>query len=253
MSPDDLWWHLRPRPGGRQLVLVPFLGGFVASFHPLVDELGDDWDVWCANPPGHASSSRPPVVVLRDLVEQYARALAPVLRPGAVLLGHSLGAYLAHRIAALLAETPTARPAPSHLVLSAAAAPEEVPARGYHLLEDAELAERAGGEDMLSGEILADPSLLAVFLPGIRADFAVLDAVGSAPPPRVGLPTTLVLAAADPLTAAGRAEGWRAHCTGPLDRVVLRGVGHMHITRDPAGIAATLDRLDPEPSPEGRP
>ena len=83
---------------------------------------------------------RPAVSDLDALVAAYVEEVTALLRPDAVLFGHSMGAVVAYHVLRALRERPRAAGRlPRTLVLSASCAPQHVPAEGYADLSDSAL------------------------------------------------------------------------------------------------------------------
>lgn len=242
---SSVLWNLRPSSTGRQIVMFPFLGGFGASFNRLVANLSGDWDVWTVNPPGHGPSNRPPLHRVAALVECYLASLREVLRPDAVCFGHSMGAVMAYRV--LLAAS--ADPAfegrrPSDLVISASAAPREVPVDGCATLPERDLLRHLGSFGALSDEVARDRSLVDLFLPAFRADYRVLEEAKRAAPVRLDVRTTLILGGRDPHTPPGTPEAWQEYIAGPIRTHVLDGQGHMYVLDAIEPVDAILSGLN---------
>jgi external thioesterase TEII len=234
-----LLWNLRPSETGRQIVMFPFLGGFGASYNRLVTALSGDWDVWTANPPGHGPSAEPPCRGLDALVDRYLLALREVLRPGAVLFGHSMGGVVAYHVLHAM----TARPAfadrlPRDLVLSASRAPGRLDVAGRAGLPEAELLRRLLAFGAIPAEVAADRSLIDLFLPAFRADYLVLEDASRRPPPRLDVRARLVLGGRDAQTPGGAPEEWREYFTEPIRTHVLDDEDHMFVLH-----ATELDRI----------
>ncbi|MBM7411145.1 external thioesterase TEII [Clavibacter michiganensis] len=224
-------WHVRPDVAGRQLFLFPFLGGFGASFNPLVRSLRDGWDIWTVNPPGHGPSREAPIDHLADLVARYIEEFVRVLRPGAVFFGHSMGGIVAYHVISALVRSDRLAPAlvPVDLVLSAVSAPGDVPAQSWSRSRDAELIERLIAIDAIPALIAAEPSLLELFLPAFRSDYGVLDDARGRPVEPLDVRTRLILGELDPHTPSGTSDAWQRHLTSPLRTQVLAGEGHMFV------------------------
>ncbi len=210
--------------------MFPFLGGFGSSYNRLVKELSGDWDVWTVNPPGHGPSSRPPYRRLTPLVNCYLDGLNPVLKPGALFFGHSMGGVIAYHVLLAMGGQPMfGRRQPTDLVISASCAPRDLRVAGVAELPEPELLDHLLSFGMIPSEVVADRSLIDLFLPAIRADYEVLEDVKQMAPVQLDVPTRLVLGELDPLTPAGTAQAWQDYLAEPIQVHVLEREGHMFV------------------------
>ena len=247
-------WNLRPSDAGTQLIMFPYLGGFGASFNGLIKRLSGDWDVWTVNPPGHGPSTLSPVSRLAPLVECYVDALRPVLKPGAVFFGHSMGGALAfHVLLAMQGRPAFAGRRPSELVLSACCAPRQLPGRGYAELPEAELLAHLLASGAMPPEVASDKSLVALFLPAFRADYGVLEDVRHARPEVLDIHTRLILGDRDAYTPAGTLQAWQDHLAHPIRTHVLADAEHMFVLHAPEAVDLILNDVRTNPSDRTRP
>lgn len=231
MTSSTVLWHLRPDDAGRQLFLFPFLGGFGASFNPLVHGLRDGWDVWTINPPGHGPSREAPIDRLTELVDRYIDEFVGLLRPGAIFFGHSMGGIVAYHVISALARSGRLAPelVPADLVLSAVSAPSNLPAQRWAHSNDSELLARLIDIEAIPELIAAEPSLHELFLPAFRSDYGVLDDASALPVEHLEVRTRLILGELDPYTPSGTSDAWQRHLALPLRTHVLAGEGHMYV------------------------
>ncbi|RPF22276.1 thioesterase II family protein [Myceligenerans xiligouense] len=237
-------WNSRPSDVGRQIVMFPFLGGFGASFNGLTGTLEEDWDVWTVNPPGHGSSTLPPVHRLDDLVDLYLGNLRDVLKPGAVFFGHSMGSVVAyHVLLAMAADAGFAGRRPTDLVLSASAAPRHLPVQGYGALPEDELIRHLRSFGTFPEEVVQDADLMAMLVPAFRADYQVLEDARRRPVTLLDVRTRLILGALDSQTPAGSTEAWQDYLAAPIRHHLLADQGHMYVLDAPARVGRILDEL----------
>lgn len=247
-------WHVRPSDTGRQLIMFPYLGGFGASFNRVIECLDGDWDVWTVNPAGHGPSDEPAHTTLAGMVGSLLSAAVPVLRPRAVLFGHSMGGMIAyHALRALAADPRFAGRVPSDLVLSASCATRDLPVVGYADLPERALLDHLLSFDAFPREFAHDRQLIDMFLPAFRADYRVLAEARRLEPERVDVEALLLLGSEDPHTPADTAEAWQAHLARPLRTHVFEGAGHMFVQDAPQLVAGQLAEMlrDVEEAPAG--
>lgn len=82
-----------------QLIGFPFAGGGPLVFRSLATALSTAWSFWAIDPPGHVRTKGKPldcVVAMRDL---YLKHLPANLWRNTILVGHSLGGYVAFSLA----------------------------------------------------------------------------------------------------------------------------------------------------------
>ncbi len=88
--------RIRSEGTGRGLVCLHGLGGSGKVWEPLRSDLARDHQVVCLDLPGHGGTPlRQPRVDLEDLADATAAAVDRLDLPDPVLVGHSLGGYIA--------------------------------------------------------------------------------------------------------------------------------------------------------------
>lgn len=178
-----------------------------------------------------------PFTRAEPLVAALADVLEPLTQQPYALFGHSMGALLAFELAHEL--RCRERSAPRRLFVSGRRAPYLPPARrGLHLLPDAELLDEVRGMDGTPQEVFAEPELVQLLLPALRADFALCDAYAYVPRPPLDCPITALGGSADPGVPPDTLDGWRAHTTAEYRQHVLPG-GHFYL-QDAASTVARL-------------
>lgn len=219
-----------------QLFLLHFAGGNCYSFQFLLSRLGD-FEVISPELPGRGRRIAEPLVkdfdtAARDMYEQIRRQLTgcPFL-----LYGHSMGAYLALRVANLLEKDGTP---PAYLVVSGNAGPGIKKERQVHLLERpsfiAEL-EKLGG---VPKEVIADEELFGFFEPILRADFEVAENHGLAEEPAVNAPLFAMMGSRE--EKADQIANWGRLTNSDFAYEILEG-DHFFIYKHAGRIAAILD------------
>jgi medium-chain acyl-[acyl-carrier-protein] hydrolase len=112
---------------------------------------------------------------METLVEALAEALVPMLDIPFALFGHSLGALVSFELARELRRR--GMPAPVQLFVSARPAPQfHRCLRPMHQLPEPEfIAELIQRYDAIPAAILADPELMQLFSPILRADLEIME------------------------------------------------------------------------------
>lgn len=179
-------------------------------------------------------------------LQLLAREVAATVRAaaggeGVVLQGHSMGALLAYEAARELAAMGVAV---RGLVLSGREAPHWLVRRSgppRHLLTDAELVRelrRLGGT---AADVLADPGLMELLLPVVRADFRLVETYRRAPGPPLAVPAVVLGGIDDPATSVAGLHAWDEVLSGPLAVERWPG-GHFFLHDAPERFAALLGR-----------
>lgn len=242
-SATDAWLRcLRPVPRPRlRLVCFPHAGGNAAFFRSWASCLPEDVELHSVQYPGRMDRIGEPLLRRMDpLANRAAHAIAPLLRGAPVaLVGHSLGASVAHEVALRLA-----RFAPA-LVVSGRPAPQHLHEGSVHLADDATVwAEigRLGGTD---DEILDNPALRSLVVPVLRADYEVAETYAPAGQPTVlNGPVLALLGDDDPEVTEPEARGWSAHAGSTFALRVFPGDHFYLVGKEADVVGAILTTLE---------
>ncbi len=223
-----------------RLFCFPHAGGTAASFRHWSDRLPPRLEAVAVQLPGRADRLRElPLSSIPALAGALANAMEPYLDSRFAFFGHSMGAVLAFEVAHLLAARGAA--VPEHLVVSGRRPPD---VRGsepdMHRLPDemfvAEIDRRYGG---IPGQLLHEREVMALLLPGLRADIAALETHNPEPRPPLGMPITAFGGAHDPLTPVAHLEAWQGAGSGPFRMRLFPG-GHFYLEAQSAAVLADL-------------
>jgi len=239
-QPPRSWFgSVAGAPGRTQLFLFPFAGGIAASFLGWQALLGPAVELHVAQLPGRGSRLfEPPLTDLDELVRRLADAVVERADRPFAFLGHSLGALLAFEVARALRRAGSA--VPRAIWLSGAEGPRtRAIRRELHRLSDAGLIEALRAFGGTPAELLADPEMMELLLPGIRADFALAERYVYTPEPPLDVPIHLLLGDRDGLVDIARAEGWARESTRPVSRRVFPG-DHFFVLAHRVAIAAAI-------------
>jgi pyochelin biosynthetic protein PchC len=246
---DEPWFTATPRTGARRaLVAFPHAGAAARVYRDWPARLGAPVEVRAVRYPGHPERFVDDLVTdCRRLAGEIAAALVPTLAPEqpVTLFGHSMGALLAYEVGLLLENT-YAAPA-ERVVVSGYPAPH-LPGRdtlGSHRTDDEIVAAlRDLGDE--SAFALDDPDLRELFLPVLRADFALSETYRPVPGVTLRGPLIAFGGADDDLATPAEMEAWRPYTTGAFTSTTFPG-GHFYLhdeSRDDvlAHLATLLDR-----------
>jgi surfactin synthase thioesterase subunit len=224
----------------RRLVCVPFAGGGAATYRQWSRFLPEDVELASVQLPGRelARNGRP----LDSIAAMAAAAQAAVRSATDVpyaIFGHSMGALVAFELAFAL-EHDGARP-PVALFVSGRRPPDETDsAAPVHTLPDAEfldeLQRRYGG---VPDAVRREPELLALLLPGLRADVRALETYRISDHTRISCPVHVYGGREDVRPRPDQLEGWSRRTEQPV-RVRLFPGGHFFVADEPAAICADI-------------
>jgi medium-chain acyl-[acyl-carrier-protein] hydrolase len=243
MMDQHMSWFIRPRPrpgAALRLLCFPYAGAGASVFRTWPELLPHEVEVVAIELPGRETRfSERPFERLSALIPVLGDAVAAALQPPFAIYGHSLGALIGFRVAHELRRRGAA--APLHLFASGRRAPHLVdPAPMHQLPEPALLARlrRLGG---IPDAVLREPELMALFLPILRADFALNEAEVPAVEPPLACPISVMGGLADDRATLDELDAWRIHTTAEFERETFPG-GHFFIQTARAEVLGSLAR-----------
>jgi len=206
-----------------RLVGMPHPGGGASAYAWWADALPQWVEVAAVQLPGREDRiGEPPFQESPALVRSVADALQPFVDRPFALFGHSAGALLAFETARELHRIAGVRPVA--LLVSGEAAPhlprDQAP---LHTLPDDELGGQIGLRGGTPPELLANPELMELVLPTLRADLAAWETYEFVEGPRLTCPIVALAGADDPHVAVGAVDAWREHTTAEFRMHVLSG------------------------------
>jgi medium-chain acyl-[acyl-carrier-protein] hydrolase len=219
-------------------------GGGAASYRSWERLIGSALDVCAVQLPGRANRlDEPPIDDMQVLVERITRELAPHLGMPFAFFGHSMGAIVATEVCRSLVAQ--GLPAPMQLFVSGRRPPgmpdPNPPLR--HLSNAAFLVEIQRRYAAIPAEVAAEPEVLSLLLPALRADIAALETHVPRSREPLDVPILAIGGADDPLTPRSHLEDWGRQTRQGV-RVRLFPGGHFYLDacRDAvlAEIASTL-------------
>jgi surfactin synthase thioesterase subunit len=241
-----------PATARARLFCFPHAGGGAGSFAAWRDLAGPRLTVCPVQPPGRAERfCQPPHHTIESYVDELVASLGDQFTGTYALFGHSVGALVAYRLACrLLAE---GRTPPVHLFVSGRAAPH-LPYRHprLHALPVAELVPHLRALGGTPDAVLADPELLEVFLPLLRADFAVNETYRHVPGERLGIPLTAFGGRDDARADPAELRAWQELTDGPFAAHLYPG-GHFYLAEHAAGLLSEIRRALKRDSTVGKP
>lgn len=234
-------WLLRYRvaeAAASRIIALPHAGAGPAIFRPIVGLLPPRIELVCVQLPGHgARLSEPPFTQSAALIAALAPIVAESIDRPYTLFGHSMGAFVAFELCRALRRM--GAPLPHRLIVSGRRPPNyPAPELNLHRLDDDSFVkELTSRYDGIPPVIRAEPELMALFLPVLKADFAVFETYQwSEEPP---LPCRLALYGGEDDLQTAQMDGWAGLATGPVERRRFPG-GHFYLMERPEAFADAL-------------
>ena len=222
------------------LVCIPHAGGVSSEYRPWRDHLPPGWFLEAVSLPGREQRFREPLL---HSVEAMAADVQGVLRRAprerpVIIFGHSLGALIALE-AAWGWEQAGGSPA---LVVTAAHRAPHLPGRDAEiatLSRDALVKEltKLGG---MPAEIIAEPDLLELVLPRVRADLGAAERYRWSPDRRLRAALLALGGRVDDGVPAHAVAAWGRQTTGRFTSSMLEG-GHFFVHRRTEEVLATME------------
>ena len=177
MSRDTPWLAQQASSGPTRcrLICFPYACGSARVFHHWAKSL-PGVEVFAVEAPGKGSRLlEPPSSNLEDVCAALLAEIASLAKQSLPynLFGHSYGGLLAYELANRLQAA--GLPQPQHLFLSACGAPWARELRLYSTLDDAEFKDLLADYNATPPEVLANAAMLGLLLPGLRADFTMVE------------------------------------------------------------------------------
>jgi len=180
--------------------------------------------------PGHGTRLREPL--LRDmesLVDSLVASIGPMIWQPFAFFGHSMGGLVCFELVRRLRKQYQREPV--HLFISANSAPHlpnlEEP---LSALPEDTLVQKVKELNGSAAELLDNPELREVFLPVLRADFALCETYQYHPDEPLHCPVTVLGGLNDKTVSREDLEAWRVYTTGPF-RVRMFPGDHFYIHR----------------------
>ena len=174
------WIEFRPerRDAQARVLCVPYAGGSAQVYHALARSMPENIEVGAVQLPGRWDRRREPLLTrVSDASRSLADEITRLSPTPYALFGYSLGGLIAFETARILARD-AKQQQPRALIVAAIEAPTEKRSRPHlHMLPDAEFIRKQidrypGG---ISPAVLAEPDLLEMLLPILKADMKMFE------------------------------------------------------------------------------
>lgn len=211
-----------------KLCCLPYAGGGASVYRKWCGRLGTEIEICPVQLAGREEKRRE--APCGTMEQQSAQVADEIMRTAAgcrnlVLFGHSMGAKIAYEAAKLL-ESRGIRL--RGVIVSGSPSPDIPEAVDAASLTDREFGgylQRLGG---IPEEILADESLLHLFLPVFRADFAMMRKYCDRSRKKLQCPVFACGGTEDPEAARGEVLSWRQYTSADFGSRFLSG-GHFYL------------------------
>jgi medium-chain acyl-[acyl-carrier-protein] hydrolase len=237
-------WLLRSGGDRRarvRLFCLPSAGGGGSVYMPWARQL-PTVDVCAVQLPGRENRLREPAYTrFAEMMDATFQVLRPHLDMPFALFGHSMGALIAFELARRLRAE--GAPVPAHLFVSGHRAPQLPNPRPplAHLPDAAFLAELRTRYDGVPAEVLRHPDLMALLLPCLRADLALVEDYRCDVAEPLACPISVYGGEDDPVANEAELAAWRAQTRGEFTLTRFAGT-HFFIRSAREELLAALSR-----------
>lgn len=239
----ELKTFYRLREGSKgQLICFPYLGGYVNSFYDMVRAMGEDIEIWVANPPGHLGSELGLISDINELILVYQKDISKMIRPGSVFFGHSMGGVVSYFLIERMIRI-QAKILPKTLILSASAAPSSFVNKQYSKLSDEDLIEQIKVYGGMPEAVLNDRELMKMMLPIFRADYGILESSAKASYNKIDMETYLLWGENDKAETIRSARMWSDYLVQDFDIIPIRNAEHMFIHSKAAEVVSYINQF----------
>lgn len=239
-------WFVVPQPrpdAAVRLFCLPYAGAGASAYRRWPAAAGSDIEVVAVQLPGRESRILEDPEFGEIQVAELADAIQAHHDGPYAIYGHSLGGWHAYEIIRRLHTTGGRLPV--KLYVGGCRAPH-LPATGtfagLSTLDDEALLARVEAGGGLSAEVLAEPELLELLLPVLRADFTYLDQYTHADGDPLPVPVVAYAGRADTAVARADIQQWERHTAAGFTLHEVDG-GHFFLHDDRDGGAGHVTEL----------
>ncbi|OLF09833.1 hypothetical protein BLA60_18885 [Actinophytocola xinjiangensis] len=199
-------------------------GGAASAYQGWAEPLSDGVEVVAVQLPGRENRfTEPPHDRMAPLVEELTEVLEPLLDLPFAFFGHSMGARVAFCLAHALGDA-----GPGRLFVAGSPAPSlRVPVPAWNG-SDAGLARYLADLGGTPPQVLADPELLSLLLPTLRADLTVVATWDHPDPAPLACDLHALSGRLDPYAPPARMAAWARETSATFTLDPLPG-GHFFV------------------------
>ncbi len=227
-------WVSIPRPSYNahiRLFCIPYAGGGSSPFFSWLQKLPSTIELCPVLLPGREARLREQLFSdLILLVNSIATGLYPYLNRPFAFFGHSMGAVVAFELARKIRRHNGLLPV--HLFVSGHRAPHLPDLnRPIRNLSDIEFIEQIKKYNGTPESVFNDQELLNIFLPILRADFAIIETYRFTFESALDCPITAFGGLGDPRNSQPEIEAWKEHTRKSFNSHYFQG-GHFFINQN---------------------
>lgn len=224
-----------------QIICFPYLGGYANSFLELANILDSGIEVWAFNPPGHGTCTLDALETMDEILDLYFSEIQLIMRPGAVLFGHSMGGIIVYFLAQRLIESK--KNINTKLILSACSAPYDFKANNYSELSDDNLIKHLLSYEGIPNELIEEKSLLEYYLPVFRADFKILESSSNYDFNPLNIPVYFFWGEEDKIVPIDSVTKWMKYFKSKMEIIPVRNGTHMFIHERVDFVARQIEKI----------
>ncbi|MEU1485157.1 alpha/beta fold hydrolase [Streptomyces sp. NPDC005752] len=235
----------RPQADMR-LFCFPYAGGGMSAFREWGAALPDGIEPWAIQLPGREDRlGATPLDRMGDVLNALVPAIIPYLDRPFAFFGHSMGGLVAWNLTCSLQRMEAGTP--TRLFVSGCAPPQtrDAAAPQYHAGPEDELVEKLRSWRATPEAVLADPELMSLLLPVIRADLAVVETYRYTGAPLLNCPVSAFGGTEDEAEGNGTLSRWGELTTGGFDLRMFNGDHFFLYSARPAVLAEIARLLSP--------
>jgi len=235
-------WVTCPKPNPQakvRLFCFPYAGGGASAFRTWSNSLPDTVEVCPVELPGRGRQIKSVLFTqLKPLVSAIASILIPYLDKPFAFYGHSMGGLISFELTRLLRSEYGLTP--FHLFISGRRAPQLPSTKPpIYALSEHELLAKLRRFDGTPNAVLEDPELLQLFLPILRADFAVVDTYVYNHEPPLNCPISVFGGLQDQEATHNELQAWLEQTTASFSLQMFNG-GHFFINSEQAALLENI-------------
>lgn len=206
-------WIFRTKPlpqASLRLFCFPYAGASSIIFRPGAGSLPANIELCPVELPGRGTQIKsPPFTCMEALVSGIAPMLLPYLDKPFAFFGHSMGGLLSFELARYLRKQYDKKAV--HLFVSASRAPQIPSSKPpIHALPDNEFKQELHRLNGTPASVLQNDELMQLFIPVLKADFAVLETYVYTQEPPLECPIVAFGGLEDREVSLTELEGWRS-------------------------------------------
>jgi medium-chain acyl-[acyl-carrier-protein] hydrolase len=234
-------WIIRRQPNARaalRLICFPYAGGGASIFRTWPAALPGNVEILAIELPGRETRLKEqPFDRLGLLITALTDAVGPELQAPFAIFGHSLGALVGFSFARELRRRSLAGPV--HLFASGRRAPQLPDPLVMHELPDPAFLAALRGLGGVPEAVLQSAELMELFLPILRADFALVETARTPHEAPLACPISALGGISDERAPPDELDPWQVQTTAAFERKLFTG-GHFFLQTERIALLAWL-------------